>query len=290
MRSMTGFGSGEHAAQPRGKVQVELRALNHRFLELRVRAMRELAEMATFVELCARERFSRGRIEIVVRGEGLATAAPVLDRERAIAAYKQLGDLRDVVAPNEPVPLSLLSVVPDLFVVNECASEELRESVKGAFDAAAADLDAMRATEGAALERELRAHLARTRALLHDIEARAPEAVAAAQKRLRERVVRLTSSAEGVLDPARLEQEIAILADRSDVTEEIARLTSHAEQLDALFGQEGPIGRRIDFLLQELTREANTLGSKSADVPIARLVVDLKAQIERMREQTQNVE
>lgn len=285
---MTGFGAGEHAAAPRGKVHVELRALNHRFLELRVRAGRELADLASYAELLARERFSRGRIEIALRAEGLEGSAPVLDRERAIAAWKQIVELRDAVAPGEPAPLSLLSVVPDLFTVNERASDDLKGALRGAFQRAATDLDAMRAKEGAALERVLRAHLARAEALATDIIARAPEALAHAQKRLRERIERLTSSAE--VDPARLEQEIAILADRSDIAEEIARLRSHAEQLAQLFGEEAPAGRRIDFLLQEMTREVNTIGSKSADVAIARDVVELKAEVERMREQSQNVE
>jgi len=286
---MTGFGAGEHAIVPpgNGKLHVELRALNHRFLEVRVRASRELADLATHAELLARERFSRGRIEIVLRGEGLATASPVLDRERAREAWNQIVQLRDAVAPGEPVPLSLLSVVPDLFTVSDCASEELREPLRAALDAAAADLDTMRSKEGAALERVLRGHLASVERLASDVLAHAPEALAAAQKRLRERIERLAAVEA---DPARVAQEVAILADRSDVAEEIARLRSHAEQLAQLFSEKVPVGRRIDFLLQEMTREANTIGSKSADVGIARTVVELKAEIERMREQAQNVE
>ncbi len=287
---MTGFGSGEHAVAPRGKLIVELRALNHRFLEVRVRASRELAEIATHAELAARERFSRGRLEIVLRGEGLATIPPQLDRERAAAAYKELAALRDIIAPNEPVPMSLLSVVPDLFVAHEGECVGMRDALKHAFEKAAVDLDAMRAHEGKTLGRELGERGARVTALLGDVESRAPEALATAQKRLRERVSRLTASAEGAVDPARLEQEIAILADRSDVAEEIARLRSHCEQLAKLLSADGPVGRRIDFLLQEMSREANTIGSKSADVAIARAVVELKVEIERMREQSQNVE
>jgi uncharacterized protein (TIGR00255 family) len=287
---MTGFGSGERAAEPRGKLHVELRALNHRFLEIRVRAGRELADLAAHVEMLARERFARGRIEIVLRAEGLAGSAPVLDVERAASAYRQLGALRDAVTPGEPVPLSLLAAVPDLFTSSELAGDALREALKAAFDAAAADLDAMRAREGAALEREMRVHLDRAIELLREVEQHAPEALAAAQKRLRDRVARLAGSAEGAVDPARLEQEIALLAERSDVAEEIARLRSHAEQVGAVFGESGPLGRRVDFLLQEMMRETNTLGSKSADVGIARAVVELKVAIERMREQAQNVE
>ncbi len=287
---MTGFGAGEGAAEPRGKLLVELRALNHRFLDVRVRTARELTELATHVELLVRERFSRGRIEVVVRAEGLPGSAPVLDVDRAASAFKQLAALRDVVAPGEPVPLSLLSAVPDLFVVSDTSGEPVRAALGRAFAAAASDLDAMRAREGAALERDLRVHLARATEILGEIEARAPDAVAGAQKRLCERIARLAGSAEGVVDPARLEQEIALLAERSDIVEETTRLRSHVEQLGIMLGEDGPIGRRVEFLLQEMMREANTIGSKCADVVIARAVVALKAEVERLREQAQNVE
>jgi uncharacterized protein (TIGR00255 family) len=287
---MTGFGFGEAAIAPQGKLVVELRALNHRFLEVRVRASRELADVVTHAEIAVRERFTRGRIELVVRGEAMATAAPALHHERAERAYRELVALRDKLAPGEAVPLSLLGAVPDLFTPHEASSEGLRDALKRAFDVAACDLDAMRAREGAALERDMRAHLERIQALVHDVEARAPSALHAAHTRLRERVARLASSPECALDDTRIEQEIAILADRSDVAEEIARLRSHAEQLGVLLGHDGPVGRRVDFILQEMTREANTIGSKSADVAIARAVVELKVEIERMREQAQNVE
>jgi uncharacterized protein (TIGR00255 family) len=299
MRSMTGFGSGEHACtvetpgaahEPHGTLLVEVRALNHRFLEVRVRASRDLADLASHAELLARERFARGRIEVVIRGEGVACAIPLLNRERAVSAYRQLAELRDAVAPNEPVPLSLLAAVPDLFVVGDASSEAVRTALQRAFAAAAVELDAMREREGVALERDLRAHLARTIEILREIEALAPEALAATQKRLRERVNRLAASADATVDPIRFEQEVALLADRTDVAEELARLRSHTEQLGALFGDPNPVGRRLDFLLQEMMRETNTLGSKSADAAIARAVVELKVEIERMREQAQNVE
>jgi uncharacterized protein (TIGR00255 family) len=288
---MTGFGSGEQAAAEQGKVSVELRAVNHRFLDVRVRAVRELGDMATFIEQLVRERFSRGRIEVSARGEALAAHAPVLDRDRAARAYRDLEALRDEVAPGEPVPLSLLAAVPDLFVAREGSSEALRDVLRRAFDAAAKDLDAMRAREGAALERDMREHLSRVVALAGDVERRAPDALVVTHDRLRERVTRLVATAEtAAIDAARLEQEVAVLADRSDVVEEIARLRSHCEQLGAVLASDGPVGRRIDFLLQEMSREVNTIGSKSSDVSIARTVVELKVEVERLREQAQNVE
>ena len=292
MRSMTGFGAGEHVmagGKSPAKLSVELRAVNHRFLDVRVRAPRELADLVVQAEVFCRERFSRGRFDVVLRTEGLSLIAPALDVERARGAYKQLCALRDEIAPNETVPLSLLAVVPDLFRQGEATGADVHRALGAAFRAAADDLDTMRGREGLALEKDMRDHLARIVAVTGAIAARAPEALEAARRRLVERVDRLRTSAEGV-DPTRLELELAILADRSDVAEEVARLRSHAEQLESLLGAEGPVGRRVDFLLQEMVREVNTLGSKSADVPITRAVVELKAEIERMREQVQNVE
>jgi uncharacterized protein (TIGR00255 family) len=290
VRSMTGFGSGEEAAPKGGKLVVELRAVNHRYLEVRVRASREAADMTALVEALVRERFPRGRFDAVVHAEGLTMSAPTLDRAKATQAYRELVQLRDDVAPGEPVPLSLLAAVPDLFVVPSASQLALKGVLKQAFDAAARDLDAMREREGAALARDVREHLARATKLVADVEARAPGAVLATHERLRDRVAKLTSTAAGTLDAARLEQEIALLADRSDVAEETARLRSHCEQLGEVFHAEGPIGRRIDFLLQEMAREVNTIGSKSADVEMSRVVVELKVEVERMREQAQNIE
>src|ERR1700690_189757 len=179
MRSMTGFGSGEHAVHPRGKLLVELRALNHRFLDVRVRASRELAELTTHAELAVRGHFARGRIEIVIRGEGLDTAAPVLDVDAARSAFRQLGALRDDIAPGEPVPLALLAAVPNLFAAKDPPGAGLVDSLTRAFDAAARDLDAMREREGAALERDLREHVKRAVVQLRAIEARGPDALAA---------------------------------------------------------------------------------------------------------------
>jgi uncharacterized protein (TIGR00255 family) len=291
MRSMTGFGAGEHVVggKPPARLSVELRAVNHRFLDVRVRAPRELADLVVHAEMLCRERFSRGRFDFALRAEGLSLGAPTLDVERARGAYRQLCTLRDEIAPNETVPLSLLAVVPDLFRQGEAAGAGVHEALGAAFRAAADDLDVMRGREGSALEKDMREHLARIVEMTATVGARAPEALEAARRRLVERVDRLRTSAEGV-DPTRLELELAILADRSDVAEEVARLGSHAEQLESLLGAAGPVGRRIDFLLQEMVREVNTLGSKSSDVPIARAVVELKAEIERLREQVQNVE
>jgi uncharacterized protein (TIGR00255 family) len=287
---MTGFGLGE-AQLATGKLAVEIRGVNHRFLDVRVRLPRELADLATFVEQLAREKLTRGRYEVAVRVEGPALGAPAIDRDRARAAYKALCELRDELAPGSEVPLSVLGAMPDLFVSTvEREIERLHGSTRTAFEAAIAALDGMRRKEGAALRDDLVRRLDRVKILAREVEKRAPEVIDAHRKRLRDRAERLRASTELEVDAARLEQEIAMFAERSDVCEELTRLESHCTQFASLLQTDEPIGRRLDFLLQEMAREANTVGAKSPDAPIAHAVVEVKAEIERMREQVQNVE
>lgn len=286
---MTGFGVGE-ASTPVGRLVVEIRAVNHRFLDVRVRAPRELADLSALLEQLARERLARGRIEVAIRVESPGGQAVALDVERARAAYQALCALRDELAPNSEVPLSVLAAVPDLFApATERARDTMRAACAAAFERAAHALETMRAEEGRALCEDLRVRLGAVRRAADAIGSRAPMLVEGYHKRLRGRIARLVG-AEVPLDPGRLEQEIALLADRSDVSEELTRLSSHCTQFEALFGSKEACGRRLDFLLQEMVREVNTIGSKAQDAEVAHLVVETKSELERMREQVQNVE
>ncbi len=290
MRSMTGFGLGE-APVGTGKLAIEIRGVNHRFLDVRVRLPRELGDLTSFVEQLAREKLARGRYEVAVRVDGVTLGAPVLDRERARAAFRALTELRDELAPGTEVPLSLLGTIPDLFVSSvEREIERLRAAARVAFDAAVKALDTMRSHEGAAMREDLARRLERVGQLARGVQSRAPEVVETHRKRLRERAERLRAATDLALDPARLEQEIVMFAERSDVCEELTRLESHCAQFAGLLGSDEAVGRRLDFLLQELAREANTVGAKSPDAQIAHAIVEVKAEIERMREQVQNVE
>ncbi len=291
MRSMTGFGTGE-APFGTGKLSVEVRGVNHRFLDVRVRVPREMTELAPYVEQLAREKLTRGRFEIAVRVEGMHLGAAVLDRDRARAVFQQLSELRDELAPGAEVPLSLLSSIPDLFVpAVERESEALRGALRKAFDGAVRSLDEMRAREGAALGQDLVKRLDAVRRIAREVAHRGPEVLDAHRRRLKERAELLRMAAElGGVDPGRLEQEIALFAERVDIAEELTRLESHCAQFAQLVASPEAIGRRLDFLLQEMAREANTVGAKSPDAPIAHAIVEVKAEIERMREQVQNVE
>lgn len=287
---MTGFGVGD-ASLGNGRVTVELRALNHRFLDVRVRLPEELLDQSFFVEQLAREALSRGRFDVGVRLEGAALPPPQFSIERARALYRGLCQLRDELAPGTELPITALSGMPDLVTTPTTAdSAGARAALKAAFEAALQRLDQMRLHEGEALMRELCARLDSARRLRTTISARGGAMLEAYRARLRERLERLLCESGVQVDAGRLEAEIVILADRSDVTEELVRLDSHFDQFARLLGADGPVGRRLDFLLQEIGRESNTIGAKSQDAPIAHLVVEMKAELERIREQVQNVE
>ncbi|MBX3202082.1 MAG: YicC family protein [Labilithrix sp.] len=297
MRSMTGFGVGESVLAPsaggaaRDKITVEIRAVNHRFLDVRVRVPSQLPDLASVVEALARERLSRGRFDVNVRVDGAVLGAMVIDQERARSVFSALKALRDELAPNADVPLTLLGTVPDLFVPSiERDGRALDAALAAAFDGALKSLDAMRVREGMSLAEDLVRRLGTIRRLMQAITARAPNVVEAYRKRLKERAERLRVAADVEIDAGRLEQELALFADRIDVAEELTRLESHCAHFESLLPGTETVGRRLDFLLQEMAREANTIGSKGQDVAIAHAVVELKAEIERMREQVQNVE
>jgi len=302
---MTGFGTG-NAALGQGSVAVEVRAVNGRFLDVRVRLPQELADLAVMVEGEARKRLSRGRCDITIRTEGNVSMGPSLDKERARRAYRTLLELRDELVPGAEVPFSMLSTVPELFgAANPSDLEPARRTVLAALASALDDLELMRQKEGAAIAADLETRLTAVRTLAGQIATRAPEIAENMAKKFRERLTRLSaivgappaSGAESGepgygagIDPGRVEQELVLLMERSDIAEELTRLGSHTEQMSSYMRGDEPLGRRLDFLLQEMAREINTIGAKSQDLRTSHAVVELKAEIERMREQVQNVE
>ncbi len=290
IRSMTGFGSGGGASGVE-EVDVEIRSVNHKYCEVKVRLPRDLGALEVEASRMVKERLARGGVDVAVRRSGAAgTAVPRVDAAlaesyaRAFAEVQaRLGlsgavTLADVIAADGVVRLEERAVDMD------AAREALRRGLTVALDA----LVAMRAREGEALARDLTARLDVVEALVSRVAELVPRSVEHHRDRLAERVQEL---ARGVaIDPARLAQEVALLADRTDVTEEATRLRSHLAQARALLGGGEPAGRKLDFLVQEMHREANTIGSKSQSADVAAVVVSMKAEIERMREQVQNVE
>jgi uncharacterized protein (TIGR00255 family) len=289
---MTGYGRG-HAPLGRGSFVVEIRAVNHRFLDLRVRADSELTAEQHVLEAYVRKHVLRGRVDVSARLEGKLGTDVVLDRARARAAFAELIALRDELAPNESIPLSLLSGVPALFSeVGAPAPEARLAAAEQAVHMACADLAHMRSLEGSALAVDL---TRRAAGLLESVEKIAGATVnqsAALRDKLSARLRKLLDGVTDIpLDAGRLELEVALLADRTDVSEELTRLRSHVAQLRELLADNGPdpVGRKLEFLIQELGREANTVGAKIADAGAAQHALEVKAELERMREQVQNV-
>ncbi len=290
MRSMTGFGVGG-APLGAGRVTVEIHGVNARFLDVRVRMPRELGDSTLAVEQSVRAKLIRGRFEVLVRTDGNIVGSPELDTARARSAWRALLALRDELAPGTEVPLSMLTAVPDLFASPlDKRLDAVGEALEAATTKAVAALDAMRLHEGRALADDLSARIAVLSTVVKKVADRVPQAVEQNHARLLDRIGRLLGGEPRGVDAGRLELEVALIADRTDVAEELTRLRSHLLQFQAYLASAEPQGRRLDFLLQEMGREVNTIGSKCQDATIAREVVEAKAELERMREQVQNVE
>jgi uncharacterized protein (TIGR00255 family) len=271
---------------------VEARATNHRFLDVHVRLPPEIADHASAGDATVRKHLERGRIDVGGRIEGTTGGDVALNADRAGSAFRALSDLRDEVAPGEPIPLSLLAAVPELFTVSDMPdAEQIREAVRAATEQACGKLTEMRETEGAALATDLKRRIQLIRDHAEGIGKECPEIVDDYRAKLRRRIEKLVDDDRNLpVDPGRLEHEIALFADRSDVSEELTRLQSHCDQFSALITPEPtPVGRRMEFLLQEMLREVNTVGSKISDLRVTRPVIDLKTELERVREQVQNV-
>jgi uncharacterized protein (TIGR00255 family) len=289
MRSMTGYGSAE-APLGGGTLTLELRTLNHRFVDVRVRLPAELADQASYLEQLVREKLDRGRIDVMVRLGGAALPPARFSAERAKTLHSALCTLRDEVAPGTEVPLATLASFADLLLEPAVTEvDAVQRALSQALHLAHERLLTMRQTEGTALGRDLASRLERTRGLIGAIRERASGLAETQRARLRERLERLLAGS-APLDPNRLENEVALMADRTDISEELSRLESHFAQVRGLLDAAGPVGRKFDFLLQEIARELNTAGAKSQDAPVAQLVVEAKVEVERMREQVQNVE
>ena len=295
IRSMTGFGRGSFEVDGVG-FEVEIRAVNHRHLDTRVRLPRQLSEYEAAVRGQISGRLGRGKVDCAIAPSSGGGAVTRLEIDAAAAAelLAAAEELRRRHALSGSLEVAGLLSFPGVarFVETSLASDVLSARLAEAVDSALDGLDRMRVAEGEVLAGEFDSRLARVVEFVRELEQRSGLVQQAVREKLRKRSEQLRQET-GLLDEARLHQEIVIAADRHDVTEELVRLRSHVEQFRAIVaeGEQGsPVGRRLDFLLQELMREANTVGSKANDAPLAHFVVELKTDIERIREQVQNVE
>ncbi len=294
IRSMTGYGRADFELAG-ASFDVEAKSVNHRYLDARAKLPRPLSDHDGAVKAIAQKKMQRGKLDIHVSASGQAPA-PQLEIDHAAAAqYVEAGRaLVDEFEVAGALDVTTLLSLPGVVrvVEHEMEASEASEKLLEAVDVALEALDAMRVREGEALAADLRMRLDRIAALSGELEGRAELVVEAVRAKLRRRSQQLQEET-GLLDEARLHQEVVIAADRLDITEELVRLRSHVEQFQGILREadrDTAVGRRLDFLLQEMGREANTVGSKANDAPLAHDVVELKSELERIREQVQNVE
>ena len=291
VKSMTGYGRCVETVNAR-EYTVELRSVNNRYLDCTVKLPRLFSFAEDAVKQAVKASISRGKVDvyITVRSEGGSDAKVTLNTamvEGYLAAMKEMAEKYDI---RDDISVSLLSRMNDVFTVEreEVDEEQLLADLMSVVKKAIAAYDAMRVTEGQALEKDLRTRGDTIRELVSQVEAGNGQTVIDYRTRLENKLKEVLANT--AIDESRILTEAAIFADKVAVDEETVRLRSHLQQMDQMLTSGGAIGRKLDFLLQEMNRESNTIGSKCTDVKLARIVVDIKAELEKIREQTQNIE
>ncbi len=290
MRSMTGYGRRQFQADGR-EMTVEVKTVNHRFLDIGFRMPRNLSFLEEPIRALLSESLKRGHADVFVNyRNNREDAREVLVDEPLLCAYKHaLGRMENVTEAANDIALSHLMALPDVLRVTE--REEDREAVTSlmqkTLELVLTDVISMREREGEALLQDLEYHLLQVELLAERISKKSPQVAQSYRERLEARLAELEISP---VEPQRLAQEVALFADRCAIDEELIRLSSHIQQMRNCLKGDGEAGRKLDFLVQELNREVNTIGSKASDVEITNWVVAAKCEIEKLREQVQNIE
>jgi uncharacterized protein (TIGR00255 family) len=290
---MTGYGRTESVLNGR-RYTVEIKSLNHRYLEISLRLPAVLSTLELEIKKKISGKLSRGRTDVTIRMDSeygsVSEGRYELNLPLIRNYYELLGQLREELGLKEEITLNMVAGFRDAFILKEpgldlsAIWEELEVVLNKAMDA----LLEMRKKEGEVIYHDLILRIDLIMKSLNSIESRAPQVILEYQKRLGERVKELTGGI--IVDDLRLGQEVAIMAEKSDITEEIVRLKSHIIQFDDLLKGNDAVGRNIDFLIQEMIREINTIGSKSSDAETSKMVIDIKSELARIREQAQNIE
>ncbi|MHB1126152.1 MAG: YicC/YloC family endoribonuclease [Bacillota bacterium] len=291
IKSMTGYGKGE--ATGAGKViTAEVKSVNHRFLEVVVRMPRQYSILEERVRKVIKERVTRGRLDVFLSMEdvGEKTGQVKVDKDLAIAYHSSLKELAQILGISEEFGVFQIAQLPE--VIGSLEKQEDIDAVASVLEQAVAlaaeQLHKMREEEGANLQVDLQERRQRLYQLAQDIEGRTSVVADEYRDKLAQRIQQILGEVE--LDPQRLAQEVVFYTDRSDISEELVRLTSHLQQMEEIMRSPEPVGRKLDFLVQEMLREVNTIGSKANDLAIIQKVVDAKSEIEKIREQVQNIE
>ena len=293
---MTGFASLTHE-DDRATIAITIRAVNHRFLDVQLRIPQSMAELEPRVKALLQKRLSRGRVELAISVQLRNVTAPTVELNEgfvnalsaAIGQARERGLVAGALTPGDLLRLpQAITVRERALEIDPAVEAQLGESVQSAVDQAIADLDSMRTREGGHLRIDLDGRKEFLGALIARVADAADEGRGSVQARLQEKVREI--SMDIPVDQAMIAQEIVRTAARSDITEEVTRFRAHLAHWDALSESDEPCGRKLDFLLQEMNREVNTIGSKADGLRVTELIINAKAELEKMREQVQNVE
>ncbi|MFA5881750.1 MAG: YicC/YloC family endoribonuclease [Eubacteriales bacterium] len=290
-KSMTGYGRGEIEVEGKS-FTVEIRSVNHRFCEVVIRLPKYYLALEDRIRKLIQESVSRGRLDVFVTldDHGKRNKSIRVDKELAMAYYSALEELRETIGIEGKPEIINIAMFPDVVVLEELPEdlERLWPALSSAVGEAVGGLMQMRATEGQRLQEDLVKRVARLKEYTEEISLRAPTVVAEYREKLRTRLKELAVDVE--IDETRLAVELAIFADRSSISEELVRLRSHFQEVTNTLDLDEAAGRKLDFLVQELNREFNTIGSKSNDLNISSTVIKAKSEVEKIREQVQNIE
>jgi uncharacterized protein (TIGR00255 family) len=288
---MTGFGRAEAELHQYG-IAVELKSVNNRYFDCSVKLPRIYAFLEETVKKRIQAQVSRGKVDVYITVDDSRAKNITVSLNKPVAEgyLTALRNIRDEFGLKDDISVSLLTRFSEVFSVEKAKEnlDEISEGIISVLDEALSQFDEMRTREGVQLLEDIRARLAALAQMTGNVEERSPQTLSEYRAKLLQRMQDVLSSTE--IDEARILTEAAIFADKTDITEESVRLRSHLGQLEDMLLAGGIVGRKLDFLIQELNREVNTIGSKGNDLTISTIVVDMKAEIEKIREQAQNIE
>ena len=291
LKSMTGY--GRHELVKDGKrINVEIKSVNHRYSDYNIKYPRSYAFLEDKIKKHAAKSITRGKVDIFLTIENYESTDEEIDinREAAKNYIEALKKLRDEFSLTDDITVMSVARNQDVFTVvkKEEDEETIWQNVRTALDSALSDFTDMRRREGERIQRDLEARVEYMKTLVKKVDERSPETVSEYKNRLYDKIKEVLEDRE--IDESRVLTEVAIFADKVAVNEETVRLASHFDEFYNIVSSGEPAGRRLDFLIQEINRETNTIGSKASDIEIAKLVVELKGEIEKLREQVQNIE
>jgi uncharacterized protein (TIGR00255 family) len=286
---MTGYGYGETVTST-GKIIVEVKGVNHRFLDVVVRVPRALNCYEEMLRRLVQASSTRGRIEIylTVEDSGNKNLSVKVDKELGMAYYKALEELRGYLGLDAPISVDNVIMQHGVLTLTEIQGEvsAMGPFIEAAAKAALKEFVQARENEGINLARDIGERVKRLKEISESISKEAPRVVSLYREKVTERLKEFSD----IIEPLRITSEVALLAERADITEELVRINSHLDRAEEVLKHQEPAGRRLDFLLQEIFREINTIGAKAQNLNISKLVVDAKVEIEKLREQVQNLE